>query len=56
LKGLSFRTGPLQVVWCFRNPAENMYMAVHPQDSDRIRPCVSCPMANRPNRERLAPS
>ena len=42
LKGLSFHTRPMQVVRCFRNPAANMYIAVHPSDSDRIRPCVSC--------------
>lgn len=49
LKGLSFHTGPMQVVWCFRNPAVNMYIAVHPSDSGRIRGCVSCPLTGQPN-------
>lgn len=56
LTGLSFHAGPMQVVWCFRNPAANMYIAVHPSDGDRIRACVSCPLAGRPRQEGSAAS
>lgn len=56
LKGLSFHTQPMQVVWCFRNPAANMYIAVHPSDSDRIRACISCPLTGSPMEVRSAAS
>jgi hypothetical protein len=45
LEGLSLHNTPTQMVWCFRNPAANLYVAVHPQDSNRIQACVSCPLS-----------
>jgi hypothetical protein len=44
LEGLSHKEKRLQVVWCFQNPTLNMYVAVHPEDNDRIHACVSCPL------------
>ena len=54
LRGLDFHARPIQVVWCFRNPAENMYIAVQPDDSDKIRACVFCPLARRPGQQLAA--
>jgi hypothetical protein len=48
LEGLEHREKVLQVVWCFQNPAKNMYLPVKAEDSDRIYECVSCPLAHAP--------
>lgn len=47
LDGLEHRDKHTQVVWCFQNPSENMYMPVRPQDSGLVLPCQSCPFCNR---------
>lgn len=35
-----------QVVWCFRNPSQNLYMAVRPDEERAVSPCDTCPLAD----------
>ncbi len=44
LEGLGYPQKALQVVWCFQNPARNMYVAVKAEDTDRIHGCSQCPL------------
>ena len=42
------RTGKrTQVVWCFQDPTENLYMLVDPNQDDSVHPCISCGLTNR---------
>ena len=45
LEGLGHPQKALQVVWCFQNPARNMYVSVKPEDSARIYACSHCPLS-----------
>jgi hypothetical protein len=44
LEGLEHRE-KTQVVWCFQNLRENMYVVVRSYTDDHIYPCVTCPLA-----------
>jgi hypothetical protein len=48
LEGLQHRDKILQVVWCFQNPVENLYIAVRPEHQGRIRPCEICKLGPGP--------
>ena len=45
LEGLNHPSKSLQVVWCFRDPALNMYLSVRPGDETPPCQCVQCPLA-----------
>jgi hypothetical protein len=45
LEGMNHPGKSLQVVWCFRNPAMNMYLPVHPGDDATTCHCIECPLA-----------
>ena len=45
LEGISHPEKTIQVVWCFRNPSLNMYLAVRPGDEALTCPCLECPLA-----------
>ena len=45
LDGLNHSEKHLQIVWCFRNPALNIYLPVRAQDNDRLNCCEVCPLA-----------
>lgn len=51
LEGLQHTDRHSQVVWCFQNPSENMYVLVRPENKDRIFPCENCPLACRATRD-----
>ena len=35
----------MQVVWCFQNPSQNLYMPVRPGDEHLVFPCEACALA-----------
>ena len=35
----------MQVVWCFQNPSQNLYMPVRPGDEHLVFPWKTCPLA-----------
>ena len=45
LEGINYSERALQVVWCFRNPALNMYLSVRPEDDALTCACAECPLA-----------
>jgi len=45
LEGLNYPGKLLQIVWCFRNPAQNMYLSVHPGEESLVCRCIECPVA-----------
>ncbi len=47
LEGLDHEDKHTQVVWCFRDPGANLYMAVRPADKAKIYPCEACPLAHQ---------
>lgn len=49
LEGLDQEDKHTQVVWCFRDPSSNLYMAVRPGDNGKLYPCEACPLAKADN-------
>ena len=45
LEGMNHYEKTLQVVWCFRDPALNMYLSVRPGEETRTCQCIECPLA-----------
>src|SRR6516162_9747571 len=43
-EGLNHADRTTQVVWCFGDPSENMYMLVRPYDGAVVYPCGTCPL------------
>lgn len=45
LEGMNYSDKALQIVWCFRDPALNMYLSVRPGQEAPTCACVECPLA-----------
>lgn len=44
LEGLNHSGRPMQIVWCFANPALNMYLPVHAGQRHPVHACEVCPI------------
>jgi hypothetical protein len=47
LEALKYPDKRTQILWCFENPTQNIYLLVRPDASSRILQCETCPVAER---------
>ena len=46
-QGLDYTDKRTQVVWCFQDPTQNLYMLVDPNQTASVFPCLTCGLTNR---------